>query len=138
MKRFNQNKIQTNETGKSSVQQVSLNKPKRGYYTIVTVTIFAIIVLHFAAQFVFFNSKSLQSEKAFAETENEQIKQQGAEIKTELKAKISDIVTTPVPTSPTVRRESKIAASPVAEKKKQPRETRAERLRRAEKILTGI
>lgn len=107
----------------------------RGYYAGVSAAIFAIIVLHFAAQFVFFNNKDLTSEKAFAKTENEQIKPQSAEIKTEYKAINSDVVTTP---PPMIRRESRIIASPAAVKKKQPREARAERLRRAEKILTGV
>lgn len=136
MKRFNQTRIQTKEIGKTNIRALSTSKSKRVYYAKIGTAIFAIIVLHFAAQFIFFNSKNLQGENTFAKTENEPIKRHSAEIKTEYKAINSDVVTTPAP--PVIQREGKIAASPVAEKKKQPRETRAERLRRAEKLLTGV
>lgn len=142
MKRFNQNRKQTSNIGESNIRPLFLSKLTRRNNTIAGAAILAVIVLHFVSQFVFF-----QSEKpAF---KNEAISQPIAEIKsendsrieieTEFEAKKPDVAEVPdAAVSPTVQPEPGTVAPSRIVKKKETRETRAERLRRAEKFLTGI
>jgi len=138
MKRFNQNQIQTTRVGESKIRLSFLSKPTRKHYSKAGAAILAIIILHFVSQFIFFQSEKFESERTSAKTENERNNEQNVEIKTEYDARNSAIVTTSAPVPSTVQRETKIAPSRSVIKKKEQRESRAERLRRAERILTGV
>ena len=140
MKKYNQNTNQPNETGKSNIQPPFISKPTRKLYIKAGAVIFAIIILHFVSQFIFIQNEKLESEITSAVTEPEQSVEsiKSAEIKTEAKTKNVEIVKAPVPAAPTVQPEPKIAPSRTILKKKETRESRAERLRRAERILTGV
>jgi hypothetical protein len=99
--------------------------------------IFLFILLHFVSPFIFIRDKNLSNEITSLKTENKQ----SAPIETEPETESAEIVKMPVPVLPVVRPESakpKIAARTLPKKKELPRESRAERLRRAEKILTGV
>ena len=140
MKKYNQNTNQPNEAGKSNLQPPFISKPTRKLYIKAGAAIFAIIILHFVSQFIFIQNEKLESEITSAATEIEQSSEsiKSTEIKTEDKTKTSEIVKAPVPAAPIVQPETKIAPSRTVIKKKEPRESRAERLRRAERILTGV
>ncbi len=142
MKRFNQNQIQTTRFGELKIRPSFLSKPTRKHYSKAGAAILAIIILHFVSQFIFFQSEKFESERTSAKTENErnneQNDEQDVEIKTEYDARNSAIVTTSAPVPSTVQRDTKIAPSRSVIKKKEQRESRAERLRRAERILTGV
>ena len=121
-----------------------LNKLTLNHYTIAGAAIFAIIVVHFVLQFTFIQSENFRS--ALTSIPPEPIKEKSVEINPindEIKAineplKL-DIVTIPKTAAPTVRSpQRKILTPQTIVKKKEPRESRAERLRRAEKILTGV
>lgn len=121
-----------------------LNKLTLNHYTIAGAAIFAIIVVHFVLQFTFIQSENFRS--ALTSIPPEPIKEKSVEIKTvndEIKTNNEpiklDIVTIPktaASTFPPPQRKTLISQTIV--KKKEPRESRAERLRRAEKILTGV
>ena len=140
MKKYNQNTNQLNEDGKSNVQPPFISKPTRKLYIKAGAAIFAIIILHFVSQFIFIQNEKHESEITSAATEIEQSSEsiKSTEIKTEDKTKTSEIVKAPVTAAPIVQPETKIAPSRTVIKKKEPRESRAERLRRAERILTGV
>ena len=133
MKRFNQNQGRTNEAGESNVRPSFLRKLSRRNNTIAGAAILAVIVLHFVSPFIFFKSEDEKSEKISPKIENEQI----VEVKTEPEAKKPDIETMPEKAPLNVQPEPKIAP-PMLIRKKEQRESRATRLRRAEKLLTGI
>lgn len=137
-KKFNQNQIRRDAGGKMRVRSVLMGA-----------AIFAVIVLHFVSQFVFIQNEKIASEtetgdkqivkikpeieqRAKAEPENEA--RSGAENKPKYEARSSDTETTPDAAPP----ESKIAPSRTVIKKKESGESKAERLRRAERILTGV
>jgi hypothetical protein len=134
MKRFNQNRTQTNEVGNSNVRPSFFGKLAHKHRNKLGAAIFAIIALHFVSQFVFFPSDNPQIEENLPKIENEQT----VEIKTENEVAKPNIVAKPEVVPSVVQPERKIAPSQTLIKKKEPRESRAERLRRAEKILTGI
>lgn len=140
MKKHNQNTNQSNEAGKSNLQPPFISKPSRKLYIKAGTAIFAIIILHFVSQFIFIQNEKLESELTSAVTEPERSVESidSNEIKTEAKTRTSEIIKAPVPAAPILQPETKIAPSRTAIKKKEPRESRAERLRRAERILTGI
>ena len=144
MKKYNQNTKQPNKIGKSNTQSPFLSKSKRRLYIKAGAAIFAIVILHFVSQFIFIQNEKLEIEVTSAATENEQSVESIENIKSieikplEDEAKTSEIVKAPVPVPPIVQPETKIAPSRMIIKKKEPRESRAERLRRAEKILTGV
>ncbi|MGI8884450.1 MAG: hypothetical protein ACR2IA_09440 [Pyrinomonadaceae bacterium] len=106
--------------------------------------IFAVIVLHFASQFIFFQDENnqtanLQIEKTSAVTET--IK--SVEIEPEYDAENLKIAAMPESVPPVIEPEIRIAPSRTVMSQKiinksEPRESRAERLRRAEKVLTGF
>lgn len=143
MKKFNQNKIRANRVSKSNTQTLFLSKATRKHNTLAIAAIFFLIVLHFVSQFTFFKADNFkvenpQAEKPFLaieKAENEQI----AEIKIRDEAKNPDIAATANPTTTVVQPKPKITPpARIMIKKKEPRESRAERLRRAERILTGV
>lgn len=135
MKKDNQNQTETMEDGQLDARQLFLNKPTRRHYTGAGAAILLVIVLHLAAQIVFFKSENPESEITSAKIENEQ----SVEIKPEYEAKKSVVVEMPAPVSPIVQPQpKKIAPALPVVKKKEPRESKVERLRRAEKILTGV
>lgn len=145
MKRFNRNEIRAN-VGESNIRPQLKGKSAQRHYTRAGAAIFAIIILHFVSQFIFFqdekisprteaiNHRSVEIEPAI-QPQSEPI----AEFKTEpvakkpLPAKMPKAVAPPV-----VQPERKPAPSRAIVRKKETRESRAERLRRAEKLLTGV
>ncbi|MDQ3800943.1 MAG: hypothetical protein M3384_16090 [Acidobacteriota bacterium] len=146
MKGFNQNRTRANGSGAGeSILRPLLSsgrKPARRHYTRAGAAIFVIIVLHFVSQFIFF-----QSEKVLPKTEA--LNRQSVEIKPENKPEINKPETAvtakkpeaavSIPTvAPVVQPQPASAPSRIMIKKKEPRESKAERLRRAERLLTGI
>lgn len=130
--------------------QPSVSVSQRARPILTGAAIFAVIVLHFAAQFVFFRGEKIVSENETVNRQNVEIKaenekqivaaepenQPDAEIKTEYdEARNLTARTTP---GDVVQPKSKFEPEPAVIKKKETRESKAERLRRAEKILTGI
>ncbi|HSK72855.1 MAG TPA: hypothetical protein VK892_14230 [Pyrinomonadaceae bacterium] len=114
-----------------------LSKLTLNHYTIAGAAIFAIIVVHFVLQFTFIQSENFRS--ALISIPPEPIKEKSVEIKTINEPIKLDIVTIPKTAAPTVSPpQRKILTPQTVVKKKEPRESRAERLRRAEKILTGV
>lgn len=99
--------------------------------------IFAIGILHFVFQLSFIRSEKPQLDEAPVKIE--QVREQTVETKPiEFEAKKVNIVL-PEKTVPTVRRrQPEIVPSKTHFRKKDADETRTARLRRAEKILTGI
>lgn len=103
-------------------------------------TIITVLILHFAVSQFFFQEESAQDFSV-----NEVIIEQPAIIKPENKAEKADTINITDTVSPPIESEPKIEArreiqkeAETVNRKKPPRETRAERLRRVERILTGI
>lgn len=146
MEKLNQNQNQANNIGESKLQPALLNKPKQRYYIKVGAAIFVVIVLHFVSQFTFLRNENIQIEETSAKIENKQENKQTVEnkpeveVKPDYEAKNLNIPTTPVSVAvPKISEdEPKDAPSRAMPKKKELRESKAERLRRAEKILTGV
>ena len=135
MKRFNQNRRQTPGTGESHARPSFLNKLAHRHRNKFGTAIFAIIALHFVSQFIFFPNDDSQMEENSPKVEN----QQTVEIKTENQVSEPNIVAKPEAAVPSIVQPArKIAPPPTLIKKKEPRESRAERLRRAERLLTGV
>jgi type IV secretory pathway VirB10-like protein len=141
MKRFNPNEIHAGGARESNIRPSLSIKPNQRHYTKGIAAIFAVIILHFVSQFIF-----LQSEKTALETEainhqSVEIKPESEparEIETESAATETETVTRPSAVQPVVQPEPKIEPARVVIKKKEPRESRTERLRRAERLLTGV
>lgn len=124
-----------------------LRKLTPNHYTIAGAAIFAIIVLHFVFQFTFIQSENFRS--ALISIQPEPIREKSLEIKIEentskldknikkVDGNVSKIETINSPKT-VAPQQPKIIPSKTVVEKKEPRETRAERLRRAEKILTGV
>lgn len=121
--------MKTNRVSKSYV------RPSLG-----AMAIFALIIIHFASQFIFF-----RNEKPSLNTGS--INEQSVEVKTENEAKKPDIIKTPgddeeetaVATAPPNNQpEPRFAPSRAIIRKKESRESKSERLRRLEKVLTGV
>ena len=144
MNGFKQNQIRTSKIGESNIRLLFLRKPARKHYSKAGAAILAIIILHFVSQFIFLQNENYESERVSAKTKdtrnNKQNSEQNVEIKTEYETRDSGIIQTPAPAAvpPTFRRKTETAPSQTVIKKKEPRESRAERLRRAERILTGV
>jgi hypothetical protein len=149
MKGFNQNRTRANDGGAGKLRLRRLffsgGTPAQRHYTRAGAAIFVIIILHFVSQFIFF-----QSEKVLPETE-EALNRQSVELKpAENKPEISkpeSAVTAKKPeaaainitdAAPIVQPQPASATPRTVIKKKETRESRAERLRRAERLLTGI
>jgi type IV secretory pathway VirB10-like protein len=141
MKKFNQNQKQTSNIGESDTRPSVLSKLTRRNNMIAGAAILAVIVLHFVSQFVFFQGEKLSLEAEAISQPIAEIKPENApdvEIKTESEAKTPEVAEAPDATPPGVQPEPKNAPSRVVVRKKESRESRAGRLRRAERILTGI
>lgn len=126
-KRFNQNQIQTDRFGKLRVQRL-----------LTVAAIFAIIVIQFVSQGVYFQPEKIASGTEAASKQIFEIKSENepsANVKTEDETGNLDNGTMPDTVVPP---ESKFVPSRTVIKKKESRESNAERLRRAERILTGI
>lgn len=144
MKSFNQNRTQTNQVKKTYIRPSFFSKLTRKSHTMAAAIIFAVIVLHFASQFIFFQDENnqtanLQTEKTSVVTET--IK--SVEIEPEYDAENLKIAAMPESVPRVVKSEIRIAPSRTVMSQKiinksEPRESRAERLRRAEKVLTGF
>lgn len=106
---------------------------------IAIAVILTVAALHFTFQFSFILSEKSENNRADGlPVKIEQLHQKPLEIKpAEVEAKTKDVTT--LKPSPPIK-QSRIKNAPVKPqpKKKNPVETRAERLRRAEKILTGV
>lgn len=124
-----------------------LKKLTLNHYTIAGAGIFAVIVLHFVFQFAFIQSENFRS--ALVSIQPEPMRGKSLEIKIEDNASKSDKninnineeaskMEIGVSTKTAAPQQPKIVPSKTVEKKKEPRENRAERLRRVEKILTGV
>lgn len=124
-----------------------LSKLTLNHYTIAGAAIFAIIVLHFVFQFAFIQRENFRS--ALISIQPEPLKEKSVEIRIEENSSKLDVNTNKadenkskidtISSSETVApQQSEIVPSKTVVKKKETRETRAERLRRAEKVLTGV
>lgn len=138
--RFRQKLRQPDETVQPQASLSFLNKLTQRFPAKVGgAAISALIVLHFVSQFIFFQNDNAPVEITAPKIENEQI----VEIKPEKEPVKSDITALPaeaVPAAPAVVEPVPAAAPPLQKsvKKKQSRESKTERLRRAERILTGV
>lgn len=99
--------------------------------------ILTIGILHFAFQISFIQSEKTQVAENPVKIET--VSEQPAETKpSEFEVKKADIILPPKPAPQIKQRQPELAPAKPQLKKKDSVETRAERLRRAEKILTGI
>lgn len=140
-----QNSILTDKiTGEP--QNFNARKPGHKRYKIAGAAIFAILVLHTIWQFSFIQSENLRAAEAELETIKPEklpvpIKESEPPVKVNsvYQAKKSDVVISPKTVQPAAYRQSetKIAPPPML-KKKPVVESKSERLRRAEKLLTGM
>ena len=131
----------------SQPQDLKARKPGRKRYKIAGAAIFAILVLHTIWQFSFIQSENLRAAEAEIETlKLEKLPVSIGEDEPPVKvnpvyeAKKSDVVISPKIVQPAAYRqpETKIALPPIMPKKKPAVESKSERLRRAEKLLTGM
>ena len=146
-KKIKSNRVQVNGNGKSGIGSSILRKPAQRYRMIAGATIFAVISTLFISQFIFFQGENHQSDKISASIENEHSEkissgtenEQSGEVKTEHEVRNLDTVTTPTRrVSPIIQNDSVTAPPRKVIKKKGLRKPMAERLRRAERILTGV
>jgi hypothetical protein len=143
MKRFNQNQIHKNNVTEKVIRPSFFSKSANRKNAGIVAAIFAVIVLHSAIQFGFFRSEevSLKAEAFSGQTAEIKFeREQSVEVKTEteIAMKKPEIVKMPEIAAPIVQPEPKIVRSRVVIKKKEPRLSEAQRLRRAERILTGV
>lgn len=144
VKEFNQNKSR-NETDAAppKTENVFFGKIKRMRHSIAGLALFSLVVLHFVSQFTIFKIENPQTEapvfKPEIVAENKPVAD-AEKIIQEEEPETTQAVKTSNPTEPNfVQPKPKPAPARVVIKKKEPpRETRAERLRRAERILTGV
>ena len=137
MKNFNQKEFAPEANGQQNASP--LRKALQNTNAIAIAGIFILIVLHFVSQFTIFKVETAQNAPVRAEIVPAPENQQVAEIKVVEETKNLEAVETVERVTPVVAQpKSKPAPVRVSPKKKEPRETRAERLRRAERILTGV
>jgi hypothetical protein len=120
---------------------------------IAFVAILAIAVLHFAFQFSFIRSENVENSRAvefpvkaaefpvkIAQAHPQNVETESAEIESNKITEKKKVYNAkpPKPILPVRERRIEIAPSKPQPKKKTPVESRAARLRRAEKILTGV
>jgi hypothetical protein len=136
MKKFTQNREETKKTEKKH-RRLFAGKSLRKHEVIAGVAISVFAFLHFVSPFILTENKVTSTELPPVVTENKV----SLTIEPNIEPKNADIVKPPsVPVSRTAQTEATKSSSPGAmTKKKQQtsRESRAERLRRAERILTG-
>ncbi len=132
---------------KNTNDKKSIFKKSGKYYVIIGLFIMTIAVTHFALQMNFIQKENLQSvetavgiEKNFeTEVEKNSPAKQIIEIAPEqVEVKKVEVITLPEYVKPAPRQRKETVPAPKPVKKKEVRETRAERLRRAERILTGV
>lgn len=129
------------------IERTNIFKKSKKYYAMIGMFIMTIAVVHFALQMIFIQKENLETVKSAVEIENNF--ETAVEIKSPAKQIIEiepeqvevnkvEVITIPefVKPAPRQRKETVPATKPV--KKKEVRETRAERLRRAERLLTGV
>lgn len=138
----------------NQIQKKPGRKIKR-HELIAGAAIFLFVLLHFVSPFIFVSNEnpsneitSLQTEKfekiekiedkRSAPVETEYKAEYKIENKAEVKPESAKTIKPPAPVTQKVAAQPKIAPRPAIKKKEPPRESRAERLRRAEKILTGV
>lgn len=141
MKKFNQHQIQAIETGEARTQKAFFGKSGQKHKVKIVAAIIAVIVLHSILQFVFFRGEELFLKAEIVSgkiTEIKSEKKQSVEATSEIAMKKPDIVKMPDAPAQNVQPEPKIVRSRVVIKKKEPRLSEAQRLRRAERILTGV
>lgn len=149
MKSFNKNRIQASKVGKRNVRPSFFNILPQKSHAMAAAIIFAVIVLHFASQFIFFQNEDNRTANISPETISFNVEPAAGtvgnvEITPDEEAENIKIAVVPKPVqNAAVKTETEIAPSRTASprltmKKKEIRESKAERLRRAEKLLTGI
>lgn len=124
----------------------ALGKSKK-YYLVVGTVILGIAVAHFGLQMIFIQKENLRSFEAAIETvdvpfsnvETNSPVEQTLEVSPEKVStkKVGKIAVSEVKTVP-IRKKEVVVPEPKAIRKKEVRETRAERLRRTERFLTGV
>jgi hypothetical protein len=141
MGKINYNRIRKSKAGESGPRRSFFGWLTQGNRKAAGAAILAVMVLHFASQFAFFESEEpLPTHEAV----NIQIPENNPEIDLDLGTETQQFqiaaptLTTPKTVTPTVRPEAKIAPSKMVIRKREPRESRTARLRRAERILTGV
>lgn len=143
MKQFNQNQGHTNESGEAIIRPTFFSKSAHKHNAGIVAAIFAVIILHSVFQFIFFRSEeiSLKAEAfsgQIAEIKAEKEQRVEVENESEIAMKKPDIVKMSNAAAPTFQPEPKIVRSRVVIKKKEVRLSEAQRLRRAERLLTGV
>lgn len=134
---FNSKQAPANQAEKRTLQSSFVGKLRKKFPTKLGAAVFALIVLHFAAQLILF-----RSENESPKIENDSI----VEVETKYDVRTSGVEEMPdvlVPSAipASVQAEPRTVTPPVQKvtvKKKEPAESKAERLRRAERILTGV
>lgn len=144
MKRFKPDELRASG-GESNIRPSSTGKPAQRHYKTAVAAIFAVIVLHFVSQFIFFQDEKISLKTDSVSHRSVEIEfaneLPSAEIKPETAAaKKPEAAPAPEIVLPVAQPEQPkpAAVSRVVIKKKETRESKAERLRRAERILTGI
>ncbi len=139
-----QDSIQTDDLNSEPLNSGS-GKSGRKRYKIAGAAIFAILVLHSVWQFSFIQSENLRAAEAELKTIQPEkllvpVKKDKppVEVKPVYEAKKSDAVISPKTVQPATYRRSEIKPAAPTPKKKPVLESKTERLRRAEKLLTGM
>ncbi len=142
--RFNRNQSLKKEAGGAPPNNSPTKEKGRRRYKI-TAAILAIFVLHFAWQFSFIQRENLRMAEDSLNTARldvlpveDQTAVEPVEITTETAAKTSVVERTVKSVVPVKYTPPENNRPPVELKKKAAREPRSERLRRAEKLLTGF
>ena len=147
---YNQIKRLADDLSNAQPENSFSAKPKTKHYKLAATAIFAIFVLQFVWQFSFIQSEKLRNvEKTLNEIQLEELPakiiEKSVEVKTVFVEKKAEIVIPPKNAIPIVYRQPAIKLTQPenkptqAEIKKKPsRETKTERLRRVEQLLTGF
>lgn len=124
------------------------SSPSKKYYAVIGAGILGVAFLHFGLQMIFIQKENLRSVETAVEIENKNIPQieenlpveNVIEVKPEQFAVKEIEIVKPSETAKTAVRRQKEVAAPErkAVKKKEANEPRADRLRRAERLLTGV
>jgi serine/threonine protein kinase len=142
---FRQNSIQSDDLKNNLPPQRISGKSRQTRYKIAGGAILAMIILHFVWQFSFIQSEKLrvvetlvtpvQPEKLLPDVKTAK---QTVAVKPDLVAENSAPINSEKIVQPTTVRQSEIKSAPVMPKKKAILESKNDRLRRAEKLLTGF
>ncbi|HEX8737363.1 MAG TPA: hypothetical protein VF721_18665 [Pyrinomonadaceae bacterium] len=138
MKSFNQKAIRANG-GETDIRPLSPGKSAQRHYTVAGAAILVIIILHFVSQFIFVQSEKASQKIEAINHQSVEVRPENNEVKTESAAQQQpEVEAMPDVDVPDVQPETKPVPTRVVIRKKEPRESRAERLRRAERLLTGV